>query len=82
MKKYGIDQDIKVQIDLLQIRYQCCGDKSFKDWFSLQWIRHPYINLDDAIDRSELRSDGRYRTDSVPFRYAKPLSYYRPLSLI
>nr|CAD7417329.1 unnamed protein product [Timema poppensis] len=45
MNKYGQDKSAKVQIDALQIRFKCCGSKSFKEWFYITWLSPKFGGL-------------------------------------
>ena len=44
MKKYKADPFQKLQIDVLQIEYECCGSDSYTDWFGVSWIHEEYIS--------------------------------------
>lgn len=37
MKNYSTQSDIKQQIDMMQIGYQCCGSKKYDEWYDIQW---------------------------------------------
>lgn len=37
MKNYSTQTDIKKQIDMMQIEYQCCGSKKYDEWYEIQW---------------------------------------------
>lgn len=37
MKVYATDVEKKIMVDKMQIRFQCCGSNSYKDWFSIEW---------------------------------------------
>lgn len=39
MKIYKSNTEIKSRIDALQIKYQCCGSQSYKEWFDIPWYR-------------------------------------------
>lgn len=44
MAAYKNDAITKVEIDVLQTTYECCGSKSYTDWFSVSWIHPDYVN--------------------------------------
>ena len=37
MAKYRLYGEVKREIDSLQIKYSCCGNKGLEDWFNLDW---------------------------------------------
>lgn len=37
MRNYATQSDIKLQIDMMQIEYQCCGSKKYDEWYDIQW---------------------------------------------
>ena len=37
LSKYEDDNDIQELIDKVQRKYDCCGSKSYKDWFNSEW---------------------------------------------
>lgn len=37
MKNYSTESDIKQQIDMMQIEYQCCGSKKYDEWYDIEW---------------------------------------------
>jgi len=37
MAKYRLYGEVKREIDNLQIKYSCCGNKGLEDWFNLDW---------------------------------------------
>lgn len=47
MSKYSENDTVKVEFDLLQIEFTCCGNDGYEDWFDIQWISNMYLNLDD-----------------------------------
>lgn len=38
MKGYRNDSVSKKAIDMLQVQFQCCGSRSYKDWFNIPWF--------------------------------------------
>lgn len=38
MQEYATEVIAKVRIDTIQIKFRCCGSKSFKDWFNVRWM--------------------------------------------
>ena len=38
MRQYGSVSSIKTRMDILQMDYACCGDHSYKDWFTIAWV--------------------------------------------
>uniref|UniRef100_A0A8C4QGT0 Peripherin 2a (retinal degeneration, slow) n=1 Tax=Eptatretus burgeri TaxID=7764 RepID=A0A8C4QGT0_EPTBU len=67
---------LKRTIDELQIRFQCCGTSSARDWFEVQWVSMRYLNPNskEVQDRMKSNVAGRYLTDSVPFSCCNPRS--------
>ena len=37
LDKYQEDKDVMELIDKVQRKYECCGSKSYKDWFNSEW---------------------------------------------
>lgn len=37
MRNYSTQSDIKQNIDMMQIDYQCCGSKKYDEWYDIQW---------------------------------------------
>lgn len=37
MTNYSSNSQFKVRMDKLQIRLQCCGSKSFNEWYNITW---------------------------------------------
>lgn len=37
LSKYEEDKDIQDLVDKIQRKYECCGSKSYKDWFNSEW---------------------------------------------
>lgn len=60
---------LKNTIDMLQIRFQCCGNNGFRDWFEIQWVPVRYLDMTskDVLDRLNSNIDGKYLVDGVPF---------------
>ncbi|PIK40510.1 putative formin-like protein 14 [Apostichopus japonicus] len=71
MSKYSENDTVKVEFDLLQIEFTCCGNDGYEDWFDIQWISNMYLNLDDQRVRSKMAS-GHYLNDDVPFSCCNP----------
>lgn len=38
MKNYSTDSQIKKQVDMMQIEFQCCGSKKYDEWYDIQWF--------------------------------------------
>lgn len=45
MSAYKNDATTKEKTDILQMTYECCGSRSYKDWFYLTWIHPDYVNV-------------------------------------
>ncbi|KAL7873210.1 hypothetical protein AOLI_G00122810 [Acnodon oligacanthus] len=60
---------LKRTIDLLQIQFQCCGNKGHRDWFQIQWISNRYLDMSkqEVLDRLRSNIEGKYLMDGVPF---------------
>ncbi|XP_072545549.1 photoreceptor outer segment membrane glycoprotein 2-like [Salminus brasiliensis] len=60
---------LKRTVDLLQIQFQCCGNKGSRDWFQIQWISNRYLDMSSREVQDRLRSnvEGKYLMDGVPF---------------
>ncbi|XP_030763899.1 photoreceptor outer segment membrane glycoprotein 2 isoform X2 [Sitophilus oryzae] len=56
MKSYLTDLDSKETIDTIQYRLECCGDESYKDWQSIEWMDDTMINT-KSKEVEELRFD-------------------------
>ncbi|XP_077175120.1 photoreceptor outer segment membrane glycoprotein 2-like [Paroedura picta] len=67
---------LKTIIDMLQIRFQCCGNNGFRDWFEIQWVPVRYLDMTskDVVDRLNSNIDGKYLVDGVPFSCCNPNS--------
>ncbi|XP_018325441.1 peripherin-2-like [Agrilus planipennis] len=37
MKNYGKNFELKKQIDNLQIKFQCCGNRNYTEWYNITW---------------------------------------------
>ena len=48
MLVYNADIVKKEDLDILQMTYECCGSKSYSEWFSVSWI-NPNSNRYDQI---------------------------------
>ena len=44
MKGYSNDLTTKEEIDMLQIEYECCGSRSYQDWFKVAWVHPDYLS--------------------------------------
>ena len=44
MKAYKNDMTTKEEMDVLQIEYECCGSRSYQDWFKVSWIHPDYMS--------------------------------------
>ncbi len=38
---------LKWTVDQLQIQFQCCGNKGFRDWFQIQWVSKRYLDMSE-----------------------------------
>lgn len=38
MINYKTDSSIKIQMDILQISFRCCGSKKYSEWFEIPWF--------------------------------------------
>uniref|UniRef100_A0A8C6YBY4 Photoreceptor outer segment membrane glycoprotein 2 n=1 Tax=Naja naja TaxID=35670 RepID=A0A8C6YBY4_NAJNA len=67
---------LKRTIDTLQIRFQCCGNNDFRDWFEIQWVSPRYLDMtsEDVLDRLKSNIDGKFLVDGVPFSCCNPNS--------
>ncbi|KAF7251495.1 Photoreceptor outer segment membrane glycoprotein 2 [Varanus komodoensis] len=67
---------LKRTIDTLQIRFQCCGNNGFRDWFEIQWVSVRYLDMasKDVQDRLKSNIDGKFLVDGVPFSCCNPTS--------
>lgn len=46
IRSYRTDSVIKEELDVMQMKYACCGLESYKDWFHIKWIEDKYFNKD------------------------------------
>lgn len=37
MSKYSLNSKIKSDVDNMQVEFQCCGSKSYDEWYKIQW---------------------------------------------
>ena len=44
MKAYKNDMITKEEMDTLQIEYECCGSRSYQDWFNVAWVHPDYMS--------------------------------------
>ncbi|XP_067224140.1 photoreceptor outer segment membrane glycoprotein 2 [Chanodichthys erythropterus] len=60
---------LKRTVDLLQIQFQCCGNKGYRDWFHIQWVSNRYLDMSqrEVVDRLRSNVEGKYLMDGVPF---------------
>lgn len=49
MKKYKNDPDVKPEIDDLQMTYECCGSKNYKDWYNVSWVASKYLDTGNGF---------------------------------
>jgi hypothetical protein len=52
MGNYISNSSVKMRLDILQIDWACCGDDSFKDWFTTNWIPNDILVLDPESKKS------------------------------
>lgn len=38
MKNYSSNSQIKKEVDLMQIEFQCCGSKKYDEWYDIKWM--------------------------------------------
>jgi hypothetical protein len=38
MSSYGSNQDIKSRLDRMQIELECCGARSYEEWYQAGWF--------------------------------------------
>ncbi|XP_048343008.1 photoreceptor outer segment membrane glycoprotein 2-like [Sphaerodactylus townsendi] len=67
---------LKKTVDMLQIRFQCCGNNGFRDWFEVQWVSVRYLDMTskEVLDRINSNIDGKFLVDGVPFSCCNPNS--------
>uniref|UniRef100_A0A673LSS2 Photoreceptor outer segment membrane glycoprotein 2-like n=1 Tax=Sinocyclocheilus rhinocerous TaxID=307959 RepID=A0A673LSS2_9TELE len=60
---------LKRTVDQLQIQFQCCGNKGYRDWFQIQWVSNRYLDMSqrEVVDRLRSNVEGKYLMDGVPF---------------
>lgn len=44
MDNYSLDSTIKSQLDKMQITFQCCGSKSYTEWYEIRWFDVNFID--------------------------------------
>ncbi|KAK7913759.1 hypothetical protein WMY93_013970 [Mugilogobius chulae] len=66
---------MKRTIDLMQMEFRCCGTKSFRDWFEIQWVSNRYLDFSakEVRDRIGSNVDGQYLMDGVRSAALRPL---------
>lgn len=45
MVAYNTTETAKERVDVLQIAYQCCGLKNYRDWFHVAWYNTKYVDV-------------------------------------
>lgn len=44
MDNYALDSTIKRKLDLLQVTFQCCGSKTYTEWYEIKWFDSNFID--------------------------------------
>lgn len=44
MDNYSLDSTVKTQLDSMQIMFQCCGSKSYTEWYEIRWFDVNFID--------------------------------------
>lgn len=42
MKRYSMELHVKMEVDLMQSEFACCGNVRYTDWFNADWIADKY----------------------------------------
>ena len=66
MKRYRTDLKTKAAVDELQMKYSCCGNELYTDWFQIAWSSEEFIDVNLPEYRDRMRN-GFYISDDVPF---------------
>lgn len=74
VKRYRDNEQIKRQVDQLQLTMQCCGDHRYTDWFQISWISDEFVDTSDPDIRDRIDPGAGYRSDDVPFSCCNPSS--------
>ncbi|XP_045187793.2 uncharacterized protein LOC123545532 [Mercenaria mercenaria] len=70
MVAYKDDMTTKEEMDKLQMAYECCGSKSYQEWFSVAWIHPDYMN--SVKTHASMKILRRVINDDVPFSCCSP----------
>lgn|SRR6218665_1017178 len=71
LKRYRTEPKIKEDIDQLQLKFACCGNEKYTDWFQVNWISEEYVDVNLPEEQKKMRN-GFYETDDVPFSCCNP----------
>ncbi|XP_055346669.1 peripherin-2-like [Paramacrobiotus metropolitanus] len=74
MKNYKNNTMQKSAMDEVQMRYECCGIRNYRDWFNISWVNQSYV---DKNRISKNMKNGEFKPDDVPFSCCDP-SVFRP----
>uniref|UniRef100_T1HLU6 Uncharacterized protein n=2 Tax=Rhodnius prolixus TaxID=13249 RepID=T1HLU6_RHOPR len=72
MREYLLESHWKVMIDDLQQGLQCCGFKSYEDWFKTIWIPIQSVRTDLDPMNSPVKEDGSLLVPIVPHSCCNP----------
>lgn len=55
LHRYNVGQELKREMDYVQIFFNCCGDKNYVDWFRYFWSD----KADASSDESQASEEGQ-----------------------
>lgn len=44
MDNYALDTKVKKKLDMMQITFQCCGSKTYTEWYEIRWFDANFID--------------------------------------
>ncbi|XP_072165274.1 photoreceptor outer segment membrane glycoprotein 2-like [Diadema setosum] len=74
MREYKNDIKLKVEMDLVQMEFGCCGNNGYEDWFEIQWINDNYLNRQSIGRIGRDTESGEFTNDDTPFSCCHPRS--------
>lgn len=67
MKEYVLGEELKQEIDGVQMDYECCGDQTYTDWFQHPWLAADLVRVVPGSLKKFTQDGDNYYADDVPF---------------
>ncbi|GFO34722.1 photoreceptor outer segment membrane glycoprotein 2-like [Plakobranchus ocellatus] len=67
MEEYVKGGELKKEIDGVQMDYECCGDKTYTDWFHHAWLASDLVRVVPGSLKKYTQEGDNYYADDVPF---------------